>query len=686
MSRKRGGIRQDTAEGSPSCPCLAGLSALLLALLLIGCFGASQDSLRTTLSNTIYGLLVDQEGKPVVGEVVIAQWKDENGVLQEARTSTLTMQEADALGNAGLEGHFIFSQGIIAAPLNSTITIRSQPRYSVLRFPSSSRSSIDVGRLTVLRALPTSPSQDIVTLDFEKDLHNETKGDESLFIEDALSLGAAPSVPIEVMDEQGVPIEGDARILLGPEIKKIGLMGELGAVFGPKGSFLVPSSSQENPWLTLRAQWQDKEGATSDATLHILSLSESDLLGDGLLEGKVLAFGAPADAALLKVVIGWRPDEASDANSAQNSIEDPIISPEDNATTSGPLQDSTSTTPEIRMLLWSIAGFGALLAFSVFIIRRKKSKTSLAELFASKAASLDDIAVGQIMSRQVHALSEDANISEALNLMMDHHVNAIVITSNGAVKGILTEGDFLHKVYFTDHSQDLKIKEVMSTKILTTPIDTSITHALGFMLEHNLRKLPVVRDGKLIGLVTATDIIRTITAYFHSHPDKKQAHGSASVHTHSLKSLPIPPQDEPLISIIHTMRTHNMGFALTTPRQAAKGEAIHDHDAGIITTKDLLDEYHKNPHGMSTLKGIHVKRSPLWTIDSSKTVSDALELMNEHHIRRLPLVQNGRIIGLIGQKGVLESIMQSLERQRKHPQEKNKAVSSQDIQLHTKSP
>ena len=202
----------------------------------------------------------------------------------------------------------------------------------------------------------------------------------------------------------------------------------------------------------------------------------------------------------------------------------------------------------------------------------------------------------------------------------------------------------------------------MSTRILTVMPTTALFGALRMMIEHDLRKLPVIRNENIVGIVTATDIIRNVVASFANHPLLLDQCGKETVEKRALKDVPFISDEDSLLIVAQKMKEAKMGFVMVAQKDDIAANHIKAHSAGIITTKDLLEEFHKNPEGMQSLRAVHVRHSPLWTIDASKTIAEALELMLEHHIRRLPLEAHGRIIGIISQKGLLEGVLESIDK------------------------
>ncbi|MHB8406396.1 MAG: CBS domain-containing protein [Gammaproteobacteria bacterium] len=107
---------------------------------------------------------------------------------------------------------------------------------------------------------------------------------------------------------------------------------------------------------------------------------------------------------------------------------------------------------------------------------------------------------------------ENVTATEAVKLMCDKHVGAVVITNaKGQVGGILTERDFLRR--YAEHGNklgDLKISWLMTHDVETATPDASVDEVLNIMTNKRFRHMPVVRGGKLVGIVSIGDLVKAM--------------------------------------------------------------------------------------------------------------------------------------------------------------------------------
>lgn len=108
--------------------------------------------------------------------------------------------------------------------------------------------------------------------------------------------------------------------------------------------------------------------------------------------------------------------------------------------------------------------------------------------------------------------NENLSVTEAVRLMCDKHVGALVITdAGGRVDGILTERDILRN--YARHGNklgELRIAALMTRKVATAGPDTGVEEVLNTMTNRRFRHMPVVRGGRLAGIVSIGDMVKAM--------------------------------------------------------------------------------------------------------------------------------------------------------------------------------
>lgn len=117
-----------------------------------------------------------------------------------------------------------------------------------------------------------------------------------------------------------------------------------------------------------------------------------------------------------------------------------------------------------------------------------------------------DMIVRDVMNKGVMTASPEATVKEAAKIMSQHHVGSLVILKEEKIVGIITERDILIAVADGKDAELTTVEEIMSKNVITVASDKTIEDAVNLMVEHKIKKLPVVDGDKLIGIITASDI------------------------------------------------------------------------------------------------------------------------------------------------------------------------------------
>ena len=118
--------------------------------------------------------------------------------------------------------------------------------------------------------------------------------------------------------------------------------------------------------------------------------------------------------------------------------------------------------------------------------------------------------VGDIMTRSVEIVSPDATIQEAATVMAEHDIGAVLVGAEGAPEGILTDRDIILRAVVDGRDPtQVRVREVMSSRLFTCRADDAVDAALREMRDRQVRRLPVVDvDGRLIGIVALSDLAK----------------------------------------------------------------------------------------------------------------------------------------------------------------------------------
>ena len=148
----------------------------------------------------------------------------------------------------------------------------------------------------------------------------------------------------------------------------------------------------------------------------------------------------------------------------------------------------------------------------------------------------------QIMTRSVISVTPDTTIVEAANIMLQRHVSGLpVVDETGKLVGVVSEGDFIRRSEIGTqrkrgrwlkfilgpgksagdfiHEHGRKISDVMTTSPMTITEDTALAEIADIMEQNNIKRLPVVRGDKVVGIVSRANLLQAVASLAREVPD-----------------------------------------------------------------------------------------------------------------------------------------------------------------------
>lgn len=112
---------------------------------------------------------------------------------------------------------------------------------------------------------------------------------------------------------------------------------------------------------------------------------------------------------------------------------------------------------------------------------------------------------------QIYSVWPSATVLEAISLMAEKGVGALVVMEGETLVGIISERDYARKVVLMERSSyNTEVSEIMSTDVITVGPEASNEACMQLMTEKRLRHLPVLQDSKMIGLISIGDLVKDI--------------------------------------------------------------------------------------------------------------------------------------------------------------------------------
>ena len=114
---------------------------------------------------------------------------------------------------------------------------------------------------------------------------------------------------------------------------------------------------------------------------------------------------------------------------------------------------------------------------------------------------------------QIWAIGPDASIYEAVSMMAEKGIGALLVMEGEQLNGIISERDYARKVILAGKSsRQTPVKEIMTTAVLCAMLEQSVEQCLALMTDKRIRHLPVADGGKVVGLVSIGDLVKEIIA------------------------------------------------------------------------------------------------------------------------------------------------------------------------------
>jgi CBS domain-containing protein len=116
-------------------------------------------------------------------------------------------------------------------------------------------------------------------------------------------------------------------------------------------------------------------------------------------------------------------------------------------------------------------------------------------------------------SPAIYSVEPQATVLDAIRLMAEHRVGALLVMHGSALEGIVSERDYARKVILRGRSSaDTPVRDIMSTPVFTVSPDDSVEKCMQLMTERRVRHLPVLDGGRVIGMISIGDLVKAVIA------------------------------------------------------------------------------------------------------------------------------------------------------------------------------
>ncbi len=248
-----------------------------------------------------------------------------------------------------------------------------------------------------------------------------------------------------------------------------------------------------------------------------------------------------------------------------------------------------------------------------------------------------------IMSKDVVTVTSTETVIAAVEKMSKNKISCVIVVDNGKIEGIVTETDLLKKVASKATSlKELKVCDIMSSPVHTVQHDLSTLDASVFMESRNIKRLPVVENDRLVGVMTQTDIVRALAFYgMLSNVTEVMSRNVATIQ-----------QDSKVIEAVNIMASHRTSCIVVMES---------DEVVGVFTERDLLNKIIRQQKEPDSVKIQEVMTCPVISIPPDFSVLSASKVMDKEQVRRLVTMDKGKLCGIITQTDILAVLKTKLQ-------------------------
>ncbi len=242
----------------------------------------------------------------------------------------------------------------------------------------------------------------------------------------------------------------------------------------------------------------------------------------------------------------------------------------------------------------------------------------------------------ELMSKHVITTTPETPLEEAAKVMGEKHIGSLIVVKYQTPVGIITERDLFSKVFALGlFLKDEKVEDIMSCPLAGISISAKVKEVAQTLITKKGR-LGVFDAGTLVGVITSSDLIKSL-------PDVTET--EAKVDDFMTKDIAMADAETSVETIAALMGRRRIGSVIITR---------NEEPFGIFTERDLLTSFLATGRALFTEVGPECS-TPLTTIPAGTSVHRTAATMALKHIRRLPVVKDGCIVGIVTARDLVEA-------------------------------
>ena len=260
------------------------------------------------------------------------------------------------------------------------------------------------------------------------------------------------------------------------------------------------------------------------------------------------------------------------------------------------------------------------------------------------------LTIGEVMTRDVVTITPEKTLYEAAQLMGEKRIGSLIVFKYDTPVGIITERDLLNVVSSGVKLEkdwigggasirEEKVEKIMSSPVARICLGSPLKEAARIMMEKRIRRLAVCDLGKVVGIITAADMIRSLP----EAPENMEVWFQVD---YFMAKQVITADEEVLVeNVAEIMAEKRIGSVIVTSQEKP---------IGIFTERDLLTKFLAKDKSLTVEVG-KACSSPLITAPIGVCIHEAAEIMTANQIKRLPITKNRKLVGILSARDLVEA-------------------------------
>jgi CBS domain-containing protein len=117
----------------------------------------------------------------------------------------------------------------------------------------------------------------------------------------------------------------------------------------------------------------------------------------------------------------------------------------------------------------------------------------------------------QAKGNQIFSVTPQDSVLRAIEVMATRHVGALLVMQEGALLGVISERDYARKVILKNRSShDTPVSDIMSSPVVSVTPEDTVNHCMHLMTDGRFRHLPVVKSGRVVGMLSIGDLVKAV--------------------------------------------------------------------------------------------------------------------------------------------------------------------------------